>query len=295
MKAYIAKQSPRTIPVGYSAADVAENRLLLAEYLNCGDASDRVDFYAFNDYEWCGNSTFTYFPPLILDFPMAVLTPHSESGYSQRVQDFSNYSVPLFFSEYGCNAVEPRLFTEVPVIYSPEMTGVFSGGLVYEWTQEVSDYGLVNLGNGTVTLLQDYYNLEAEFKKTPMPSGNGGYDANGQPSTCPPNSTDFTSWGSVLPDTPSQALLYIQSGAGTPLGFNGPSNQGAGASATASVPAGTNTATGTSCPTCSLSSSSSSSTAKSAAHIISPVEKGVAGGALLAAIAALVGAMLVIQ
>src|SRR5271156_2770665 len=81
MKAYIAKQSPRTIPVGYSAADVAENRLLLAEYLNCGDAADRVDFYAFNDYEWCGNSSFTYFPfPLPILSPIAMLMSHSVSG-----------------------------------------------------------------------------------------------------------------------------------------------------------------------------------------------------------------------
>lgn len=62
MKAYIAKQSPRQIPVGYSAADIVQNRVLLAEYLNCGDESERIDFYAFNSYEWCGNSSFTYFP-----------------------------------------------------------------------------------------------------------------------------------------------------------------------------------------------------------------------------------------
>jgi 1,3-beta-glucanosyltransferase GAS5 len=62
MKAYIAKQSPRAIPVGYSAADVVQNRFLLAEYLNCGDPSEQIDFYAFNSYEWCGNSSFTYVP-----------------------------------------------------------------------------------------------------------------------------------------------------------------------------------------------------------------------------------------
>ena len=59
MKAYMAKQSKRQIPVGYSAADIVQNRVLLAEYLNCGDSSETIDFYAFNSYEWCGNSSFT--------------------------------------------------------------------------------------------------------------------------------------------------------------------------------------------------------------------------------------------
>lgn len=47
MKQYIAAQVNRPIPVGYSAADVAENRMQMAEYLDCGDDSDaRGDFYA---------------------------------------------------------------------------------------------------------------------------------------------------------------------------------------------------------------------------------------------------------
>lgn len=107
MKAYIAKQSSRTIPVGYSAADVSENRLPLAEYLNCGDDSTRGDFYAFNNYAWCGNSSYTYSSAFNLTYKFR------QSGYNQRVAEFSNYSVPLFFSEYGCNLVQPRLFTEV--------------------------------------------------------------------------------------------------------------------------------------------------------------------------------------
>jgi len=271
MKAYIAKQSPRTIPVGYSAADVSSNRLPLAEYLNCGDDSARGDFYAFNNYAWCGNSSYT------------------QSGYDQRVAEFSNYSVPLFFSEYGCNLVQPRLFTEVGAIYSSEMTPVFSGGLVYEWSQEVSDYGLVDLTNGSVSLLPDYNNLKTEFAETPMPSGDGGYKSGGQASECPANSSDFTSWA-VLPAMPAAAQVYIQSGAGQALGYTGPSNQGAGAGASAPVAAGTNTATGTSCPSCTSGSGNSTS----GGHILLSPGEGVAGGAILAAVAAIIGAMVII-
>ena len=66
-----------------------------------------------------------------------------------------------------------------------------------------------------------------EFEDTPIPTGDGGYTSNGQASTCPPNSTDFTSWH-VLPAIPAQAQVYVETGAGQPLGYGGPSNQGAG-------------------------------------------------------------------
>jgi|SRR5579871_5748653 1,3-beta-glucanosyltransferase GAS5 len=172
------------------------------------------------------------------------------------------------------------------------MTTVFSGGLVYEWSQEVSNYGLVSLSNGNITLLTDYYNLKSEFEQTPNPSGDGGYKSSGSASTCPANSTDFTSWA-VIPAMPAGVQNYINNGAGTPLGYNGPSNQGAGSSATAPVAAGTNTATGTSCPSCS-GSASGSSNSTSSGNMLLPGERGVAGGAILAAIAAIIGAIVII-
>jgi hypothetical protein len=46
------------------------------------------------------------------------------------------------YSEYGCNEVQPRIFTEVGALYGKEMTSL-SGGLVYEYSQEEADYGLV--------------------------------------------------------------------------------------------------------------------------------------------------------
>lgn len=47
MHRYIRDQNKRAIPIGYSAADVTENRLQMAQYLNCGDdALARSDFFA---------------------------------------------------------------------------------------------------------------------------------------------------------------------------------------------------------------------------------------------------------
>jgi hypothetical protein len=69
----------------------------------------------------------------------------------------------LQYSEYGCNKVQPRVFTEVPALYGPQMTAL-SGGLVYEYSQEEQDYGLVVINsNGSLTLRQDYDNLQKQY------------------------------------------------------------------------------------------------------------------------------------
>jgi len=151
LKNYISKHSTRSIPVGYSAADVREILLDTWNYLQCtttGDDTDpsRVDLFALNSYSWCGDSSYT------------------TSGYDVLVADFSNTSVPVFFSEYGCNKPFPRIFTEVPVLYGPLMTPVLSGGMVYEFSQETSNFGLVNISDdGSAQLRADYDTLQKQF------------------------------------------------------------------------------------------------------------------------------------
>ena len=58
LKQYIAKQSARTIPVGYSAADVREILQDTWEYLQCQidgkEDQSRSDFFGLNSYSWCG-------------------------------------------------------------------------------------------------------------------------------------------------------------------------------------------------------------------------------------------------
>jgi 1,3-beta-glucanosyltransferase GAS1 len=124
MKSYIKTKGYRTIGVGYATNDDAAIRVDLAHYFNCGDAADAIDFWGYNIYSWCGASSY------------------HESGYDQRTAEFANYSVPAFFAEYGCNTVRPRLFTEVQAIYGKNMTGVWSGGIVYMYFQEANDFGM---------------------------------------------------------------------------------------------------------------------------------------------------------
>lgn len=204
MKKYIKARDYRQIPVGYSAADIAANRQLVAEYFNCGDDADaRIDMFGVNDYSWCGQSSF------------------SVSGYSTKMDIYKDYSVPIFLSEFGCNKVPgSRPFTEIGSIYSTEMSSVFSGGLVYEYSNETNNYGLVQISDdgASVTKLDDFTNLKNEYSKVSNPEGNGGYSTDNTYSTCPSYQKDTWEANNTLPDMPTDAQQYFDDGAGEPLG-----------------------------------------------------------------------------
>jgi 1,3-beta-glucanosyltransferase GAS1 len=125
MKAYVKQRGYRPIGIGYATNDDASIRDGLADYFNCGPTEDSIDFWGYNIYSWCGNSSYTL------------------SGYDVRTKDFENYTVPVFFAEYGCNVPSPRLFTEVEALYGDQMSDVWSGGIVYMYFQEANDYGRV--------------------------------------------------------------------------------------------------------------------------------------------------------
>jgi hypothetical protein len=83
----------------------------------------------------------------------------------KRLNHVALVANPAQYSEYGCNKVQPRVFTEVQALYGPQMTAL-SGGLVYEFTQEEQDYGLVVVNsNGSVSLRTDYDNLQSQYNK----------------------------------------------------------------------------------------------------------------------------------
>lgn len=210
MKSYISAQCERTIPVGYSAADISSNRWQQMTYLNCGDDDERIDMFGMNDYSWCGTAS-----------------SYTISGWSQNVANYANYSIPLFLSEYGCNTVRPRTFPEVSALYSDAMCEVYSGGLVYEYTNESNDYGLVSvLSNGSISTLADFSNLKTALASAPAPTGADSATTRAAAS-CPTQEAGV--WevdpSATIPAMPSYASRYLTQGAGTPLGINGTDTQ----------------------------------------------------------------------
>lgn len=204
LKNYIAAHAPRTIPVGYSAAQVQEVLQDTWAYLQCnnsdsGEDMSRSDFFGLNSYSWCGaQSSFTI------------------SGYNVLVEWFSNTTIPVFFSEYGCNKPTPRYFDEVPVLYGPQMT-VLSGGLVYEWTQETSNFGLLNVNaNGSANLLPDFDTLQSQYNKLNITLITTQNDTatNLQPPRCSKSliSSDGFSNDFDIPSPPQGAAALISAG-----------------------------------------------------------------------------------
>ncbi|KAK4948474.1 hypothetical protein LTR10_013008 [Elasticomyces elasticus] len=210
IKQYIAAQANRPIPVGYSAADVAQNIYPQAQYFACGeDATARADFFAFNDYSWCDPSSFT------------------QSGWDAKVKLYGNYSLPLFLSEFGCIENE-REWNEIAALYSTNMTSVYSGGLVYEYTIEPNGYGLVELQNGQVVPNQDFERLQAAYAATPNPTGEGGARSTTEVPDCPAEGEEWAVETDNLPVIPANAAQYIRDGAGPGPGLTEESSQWAG-------------------------------------------------------------------
>ncbi|CAM9021249.1 unnamed protein product [Wickerhamomyces anomalus] len=185
-KAYIKEQGYRDIPVGYSSNDDSDTRIAIADYFSCGDDDEKADFYGINMYEWCGNSTF------------------EKSGYEARTEEFKNLSIPIFFSEYGCNEVKPREFTDVATLYSDKMTDVWSGGIVYMYFQEDNDYGLVKVKGDDVSTLEDFNYLKSELASI-SPSSAKTSEISATSLSCPSQANTWRA-ATELPPTPQEGV-----------------------------------------------------------------------------------------
>jgi hypothetical protein len=188
LKAYRKSKGYREIPVGYSAADIAELRPMLQNYLACGtNTSESIDMFGLNAYEWCGNNDL------------------KTSGYSNLNTLATGYNIPIFFSETGCNTVRPRTFDDQTAIFGADMNNIWSGSIVYEWIEEANDYGLISYGpavsatvvasgvqggftrSGTPTpVAPDFTNLQSQWKTlTPVGVASSAYSPSLTPPACP--------------------------------------------------------------------------------------------------------------
>lgn len=152
IKNYISKKKYRKIPVGYSSKDDKTINTYLSNYFICKndeDDNNEIDFFGLNMYGWCGYSNF------------------KSSGYEDLTKEHVDYPIPIFFSEYGCNAIRPRPFTEIEEIYGNKMNQVWSGGIVYEYFEEVNNYGIVTENDSSeIVKLPEFDILKEKLKGT---------------------------------------------------------------------------------------------------------------------------------
>ncbi|KAI7190793.1 glycoside hydrolase family 72 protein [Hortaea werneckii] len=274
MKNYRDSQGYREIPIGYSAADIAELRPNLQDYMACGDSfSDTLDFFSLNAYEWCGDSSY------------------ETSGYSQLDKNATGYPIPIFFSETGCNVVEPRTFGDQAAILGPEMSDLWSGAIIYEWIQETNDYGLISYGPpaptdapaasnvvngftraGTPTPVSpDFENLSSAWASvTPSSVSKNAFTPSvTQPLSCPEYTENLwmVSSDAPLPTVGKGVAQGSSDGSSSAKSTtsSGGSASGASSTGTGTASTGSGQASGTSAQSSNMSGSSASSTASSSA------------------------------
>jgi hypothetical protein len=136
------------------------------------------------------------------------------------VSTFKSTSIPVIFSEFGCNkpAGLARPFNEVAALYGPQMT-TLNGGLVYEYSQEESDYGLVTINSdGSIKLKVDYDNLQSQYNKLDLTVLTNAAPSAGDIPKCDPSLLTNAAFSKVfaVPNQPAGAQDLINNGVKNP-------------------------------------------------------------------------------
>lgn len=199
VKAFLRANGKNDLLLTYSAADAPSGptgrRTLLAEYLACGSADERVDILGINSYSWIGQSSF------------------QAAGYQTLVDDFASLPIPVYFSEFGGvpgNDPDARPWTEVGSIYSPPLSNVLSGGVAFTYfpkdpSSEGKDYSLTTMDGNTITPRPSFQALKTQLGGVNPPTSLANNTGGSSTIDCPAQSDAFLA-STTLPPTPDDAL-----------------------------------------------------------------------------------------
>ena len=134
---------------------------------------------------------------------------------------FFLFLTPASLSEYGCIENRPRKFDEIKPMMDSDMSSVYSGGLMYEYSLEDNDYGIVEIKGDEVKTMKEFDLFKEALSKYPMPTGTGGALKASHGVECPKSESVWQVDPSYLPEMPSQAEKYMKDGAGKGPGIDG--------------------------------------------------------------------------
>lgn len=116
------------------------------------------------------------------------------------------------------------------------MSGVYSGGLMYEYSVEENDYGVVNIAkDGSIDRIGEFEAFKQALEDNPVPAGLGGAATATSSRPCPPKGPMWNVNPSMIPVMPSEAQVYMDDGAGDGPGLGLPGSQQNTDSGTASI------------------------------------------------------------
>ncbi|KAJ7751485.1 1,3-beta-glucanosyltransferase [Mycena maculata] len=193
IRAYLNSKSSSAL-VGYAAIDGSSSFVEnVADFLACNRSAEpgnaSIDLYGLNDYQWCGNA--------------------SSNTFNGLNSQFANYGVPAYFSEFGSEdcSPNPRVWTEVPVMFNSSMTDVWSGGCAFSYFSASSrghQFGMVTLSsdNSTVTTNGDFDNLAAQFNAVKFVNSPAQVSVKAAPLPACPATASSWPVSNTLPPTP---------------------------------------------------------------------------------------------
>ncbi|KAJ7466796.1 1,3-beta-glucanosyltransferase [Mycena galericulata] len=197
IRAYLNSISSSAL-VAYASIDGSSDFVdNVADFLACDRSADSptasIDLFGLNNYEWCGNASITTF-----------------DGLNSR---FADYGVAAYFSEFGSEncSPNPRVWTEIPVMFNSSMTDVWSGGCAFSYFPDISrghQFGMAtpSADNSTISTNADFDNLAAQFNAVTFVNSPAKASVTTiAPAACPTANASAWPVSETLPPTPNDA------------------------------------------------------------------------------------------